>query len=61
MKFHHSGSEIDLTVDHLYVAGWTGRNADAVQHHIEELAEIGVASPSRCPSITAYPAVYLLS
>ena len=49
MKFHHSGSEIDLTVDHLYVAGWTGRNADAVQHHIEELAEIGVASPSEVP------------
>lgn len=49
MKFYHSGSEIDLTVEHLYVAGWTGRNADAVQHHIDELAEIGVAPPSEVP------------
>lgn len=49
MKFLHSGSEIDLAVEHLYVAGWTGRNVDAVQHHINELAEIGVAPPSEVP------------
>ena len=49
MKFNHSGSEIDLAVERLYVAGWTGRNADAVQHHIDELAEIGVAPPSEVP------------
>lgn len=49
MKFHHSGSEIDLSIEHLYVAGWTGRNAEAVQHHIDELAEIGVAPPSEVP------------
>lgn len=49
MKFQHSGSEINLPVEHLYVAGWTGRNADAVQHHIDELAAIGVAPPSEVP------------
>lgn len=49
MKFNHAGSEIDLTVERLYIAGWTGRNADAVQHHIDELAEIGVAPPSEVP------------
>lgn len=49
MKFQHAGSEIDLTVEHLYIAGWTGRNADAVQHHIDELAAIGVAPPSEVP------------
>ncbi len=49
MKFQHAGSEIDLPVEHLYVAGWTGRNTEAVQHHIDELAEIGVAPPSEVP------------
>ena len=49
MKFQHAGSEIDLAVEHLYIAGWTGRNIKAVQHHIDELAEIGVAPPSEVP------------
>lgn len=31
------------------VAGWTGRDASAVQHHIDELAQIGVAPPSSVP------------
>ena len=49
MKFHHAGTDIDLTVEHLYVAGWTGRNTDAVQHHIDELSELGVTPPSEVP------------
>lgn len=53
MKFttagHDAGREIELTIDHLYVAGWTGRNKDAVNHHIEELAAIGIAPPSQVP------------
>lgn len=49
MKFTISGNEIDLRIDHVYVAGWTGRNKDAVNHHIEELAAIGIAPPSRVP------------
>lgn len=35
--------------DQLIVAGWTGRDPGAVQHHIDELAELGVAPPSRVP------------
>ena len=31
------------------VAGWTGRNAEAIAHHIEELAAIGVPRPSKVP------------
>lgn len=31
------------------VAGYTGRNAAAVQHHIDELAAIGVAPPPEIP------------
>jgi hypothetical protein len=33
----------------LVVAGWTGRNQEAVQHHIEELAALGIAPPSTVP------------
>lgn len=36
-------------IAHLTIAGWTGRDADAVQHHIDELAAIGVAPPSQVP------------
>jgi Protein of unknown function (DUF2848) len=49
MKFTHSGNEIEVNIDHLYVAGWTGRNQDAVNHHIDELAAIGIAPPSQVP------------
>lgn len=40
---------IDVTVDHLVIAGWTGRDAEAVEHHIAELEAIGVARPARVP------------
>ncbi|XWN32776.1 MAG: DUF2848 family protein [Devosia sp.] len=33
----------------LVICGWTGRNAAAVEHHIEELAAIGVTRPSAVP------------
>jgi len=33
----------------LIVAGWTGRDQDRVQHHIRELAAIGVPGPGSIP------------
>lgn len=33
----------------LVMAGWTGRERAAVDHHIAELAELGVPGPSRVP------------
>jgi hypothetical protein len=33
----------------LVMAGWTGRERAAVQHHIDELAALGVPPPSRTP------------
>ncbi|MDP9899983.1 hypothetical protein J2W36_002234 [Variovorax ginsengisoli] len=33
----------------LVVAGWTGRDVAAIEHHIEELAAIGVPRPSSVP------------
>lgn len=43
----HGPIEIEISTG--VIAGWTGRNADAVAHHIAELAEIGVPAPSTVP------------
>jgi hypothetical protein len=39
----------NVTVDHLVVAGWTGRDHAAVEHHIKELAALGVKPPATTP------------
>ncbi|MCC9620501.1 DUF2848 domain-containing protein [Thalassospira sp. MA62] len=49
MNFMLSGENITFDIAHCTVAGWTGRDAKAIQHHIDELAEIGVAPPSAVP------------
>ncbi len=49
MRFQCAGKQIDLEFAHCIVAGWTGRNPAAIQHHIDELAAIGVAPPSTVP------------
>ena len=40
---------VTLSQFHAVVAGYTGRDAAAVQHHIDELAAIGVAPPPEVP------------
>jgi hypothetical protein len=40
---------IAVDIDTLIVAGWTGRDAAAIAHHIEELGAIGVPPPSTVP------------
>ena len=40
---------IEVTIDHLIIAGWAGRDEKAIRHHIEELAAIGVPRPSSVP------------
>lgn len=49
MQFNCSGSVQELSISQIYVAGWTGRDKAAVDHHIKELAEIGIAPPSQVP------------
>ncbi|WP_305984022.1 DUF2848 domain-containing protein [Roseibium sp. MMSF_3544] len=49
MKFQTATGALEGAPDRLIVAGWTGRNRAAVDHHIEELAAIGVAPPSAVP------------
>lgn len=46
----HSGQDrIAVEIHSLVIAGWTGRDAAAIEHHIEELAAIGVPRPSSVP------------
>lgn len=40
---------VSFEVTDLVMAGWTGRDHDAVQHHIDELKALGVAPPSKTP------------
>lgn len=49
MRFVADGETLDLNLTHLVVAGWTGRDQAAIQHHIDELAAIGVKPPSATP------------
>jgi hypothetical protein len=50
LQFHIAGlGERTILIDRLVIAGWAGRDAQAVQHHIRELQEIGVKPPSTVP------------
>lgn len=49
MQFKTPSGPKSFRIDTLIVAGWTGRDTAAVQHHIEELAAIGVPAPTTTP------------
>src|SRR3984957_13473694 len=40
---------VGVEVDSLIIAGWAGRDAAAIEHHIEELAALGIPRPSTTP------------
>ena len=46
----HGSDRIAFAPDALIMAGWTGRDRAAVDHHIAELAALGVPGPSRIPT-----------
>ena len=39
-----------IEITRAIVGGWTGRNKAALQHHIDELAKIGVQAPDKTPT-----------
>lgn len=39
----------EVAVEQLVIAGWTGRDAASIQHHIDELVAVGVEPPSTVP------------
>lgn len=41
--------KIDVEIGELVIAGWTGRDVAALEHHIEELKALGVMPPSKVP------------
>lgn len=43
------GNMLAVAVSDLVVGGWSGRDREAVQHHIDELKALGVAPPSETP------------
>lgn len=49
MEFTIGSEKVAFRIERLIVAGWTGRDTAGVQHHIDELAELGVAPPSTTP------------
>ncbi|PLX37901.1 MAG: DUF2848 domain-containing protein [Hyphomicrobiales bacterium] len=49
MRFSIDERVITAQINQLIVAGWTGRDPEAVQHHIDELAAHGIAAPSQVP------------
>ena len=40
---------IEVDIKQFVIAGWAGRDRHAIEHHIEELAAIGVQRPSQVP------------
>lgn len=50
-RVHEDGGirELDVALREVIIAGMTGRDEEAVRHHIRELEELGVAPPSTIP------------
>lgn len=44
-----SSATVVADIQSLIIAGWAGRDLDAIEHHIEELAALGVPRPSAVP------------
>jgi Protein of unknown function (DUF2848) len=49
LDFDIDGATRRATIENLIIAGWTGRDTAAVEHHVAELAAIGVKPPATVP------------
>lgn len=54
---HPDGSTGDLTLSDplLYLSAFTGRDAEEIDRHLDELGELGVARPESVPTLYALP------
>jgi hypothetical protein len=50
VQFECHRQSLMLHMDDLLIAGWTGRDADIVEHHIAELEAIGIQRPRATPT-----------
>jgi len=48
MGYTHASAG-DVAIERAIIAGWTGRNAEAVEKHIKELEALGVKRPATTP------------
>ncbi|MYE44202.1 MAG: DUF2848 domain-containing protein [Acidobacteria bacterium] len=55
MRLSVDGVERAFTPDVLVVIGYAGRDRAAVEHHIDELAELGVPRPASIPLFMVFP------
>ena len=55
MRLSIDGVERVFTPEVLVVIGYAGRDRAAVEHHIDELAELGVPRPASIPLFIVYP------
>ncbi|WP_076865793.1 DUF2848 domain-containing protein [Bradyrhizobium mercantei] len=46
---NQQADRVGIEINSLVIAGWAGRDAAAIEHHIEELAALGVPRPSTTP------------
>jgi Protein of unknown function (DUF2848) len=51
LDFQIAGAVRTAAIDRLIVAGWTGRDLDAVEQHIAELAAVGLRRPATVPCL----------
>jgi hypothetical protein len=52
-RIHQPPEKIELDVTKVFNAGWAGRDRAALQHHIDELAAVGVPAPQHVPTLFA--------
>jgi hypothetical protein len=52
-RLDSTGEEIEVTPEIVAIAGYTGRNQEAVRRHVAELAAHGIAAPPRVPMVYA--------
>lgn len=46
-------SRASVTFNRVIIGGWTGRDKDALQHHIDELSALGIKPPAKTPTFYA--------
>jgi hypothetical protein len=49
LSLHGLAEKTNITIEQAVIAGWTGRDAQAVEKHIKELEALGVRRPATTP------------
>jgi len=55
LEFLLEGTEVEFVPKKLIMAGYTGRNQEAVRIHVEELKKLGVPAPKEVPTFFVVP------